>query len=155
MRRRLDILTILYPNTIMSKTELAEKSGISDEGNLSRYLNKLEENGLVSTHRLKAKDNKRRMVNLSDLSSEVLTSFLKREKTLSPPKALTDESYLVSTLGLLKETDQEIRQIAVRELVDITRTYIIPPNNEFLLYMETGLAGEADSCFITPTGGSQ
>lgn len=143
MHKRLPILLILYPNAAYSQKELAGKTDI-DEGNFSRCIKELEETGFVSTHRKKAKGNDRKMVNLTDLSIEVLSSFFKREKPTPTLEPLTDENYMDSTLQLLNEKDQEVRRIAARELVNISRSYIIPPRSGLFTYLENELIEEED-----------
>lgn len=145
MRRRLDILSALYPSAILSEAELIEKAGLKDKGNLSRNITELKENGLVAVDKMKGKGNDRVMVSLSDLSVEILNSYVKWDKSAQPHKLLPDEEYIDSTLQLLKLNDQEIRRVAARELVDISEAYIIPSNSSFFVYLEKSLINEKDS----------
>jgi hypothetical protein len=98
----------------------------------------LEQNGLVATFRKKAPGNDRKRVNLSDLSVEVLSSYFKWDKSAPPQKSLSNDEYIDSTLQLLK-LDDEMRRVAARELVDISRAYIIPSNSSLFVYLEESL----------------
>jgi len=142
IQRRLPILLNLYPNYSLNNQLLAMKCGV-DDGNFKELREELENNGLVNCYYEKASRNDRVIISLSDLSFEIITSFIKSEKITIHPKVLGNNEYLSKIIQVIKDTNGD-RKDGARELLDYTENYLIPLESDFFTIYESKLINEED-----------
>jgi len=130
------ILRELFPEKEFYIRELANKIEI-DDSNLSRYIIRLEEDGLVTTKKVPRKQGKPlKYVRLTAPGRNIINSIIEAAKT--PPEQLEPadpENFELYLKMMGPDEDEDVRQMASEELVILCRDYDVTSNYTILPFL--------------------
>ena len=134
------ILRELFPENEFYIRELATEIEI-DDSNLSRYVMRLEEEGLVSTRKVTRKRGKPlKYVKLTALGRNIIHSIIEAAKTLKEQLNPADPDNLEFYLNRMSpDENEDIRQIASEELVIICRNYDVISDDKVVSFLKKAM----------------
>lgn len=131
------ILRSLFPEKEFYIRELANKIDI-DDSNLSRYIIRLEEDGLVTSKKVPRKQGKPlKYVRLTAPGRKIINSIIDAAKT--PPEQLepVDPKNIEFYLKMMGSDENEgVRQMASEELVILCRDYDVTSDENILPFLK-------------------
>jgi len=130
---RYAVLRPLYLDQEYSFMKLSEISGVN-EANLSRYLEKLKEEGLINVKRVKIKGKRgHQVISLSTDVKRIIQCVvsLRGDETALP--FIPDLKYIDGTLPLLKEA--HVQSLAADHIQVISRNFIVSENSRFFSFL--------------------
>lgn len=130
---RYAVLRPLYLDREYSFMKLSEISDVN-EANLSRYIEKLKEEGLIHINRVKVKGKRsHQVISLSTDVKRVIQCVVSLRGNTTILPLIPELNYLDENLDLLK--DAQVQSLVADHIQVISRTFIVPTNSRFFSFL--------------------
>jgi DNA-binding MarR family transcriptional regulator len=140
---RYGILIALSEGDRFQVADLVRRTG-EDRGNLSRYMAKLEEAGLVESFDEPSEKlgRPKKMYRLTELGRKLIAPFAEASR---PVELLEPDAKEVRLLVRIisSGSTEEVRRVAIRDLIELSRTTRLWKLKSFMDFLEEGLTKES------------
>lgn len=136
--RRYPILRVLYPDIELSLGELVAKTRV-DDGNLSRYVTELSENGLVNTHDEKREGGKpRKLIRLTEAARSIIDSLITLTGAVPKPIKPADEADIEFYMKIMDEfNNPEAQDMASEEFMILCGKQFVMHDDNVLPFLKS------------------
>jgi DNA-binding MarR family transcriptional regulator len=132
--RRYAILRVLYLDKEYSFMELSKISGV-DEANLSRYKDKMKQEGLINVKTIDEKGKRNyQVISLTTDAKRIIKIVISLRGSEAALPPIPDQKYINENLELLKNSD--IQSLVAYHIKIISSKYIIPPTSQLFKFLE-------------------